>query len=310
MKKLFAGIVAALALIPVVANAASYSVGEYVNFAGNDSDWTAFNTVGSAEDAKKWLDESGVPGYYISDSTTEGYLKVLQIAYSQGESGADLDTSTSIAYSKTLAEIDTAVTTPYGRTENGAFAIASLEDITTVLGITNGEIPVNAVNTKILNKITASADLFNESVVYVFTNTSPSTDHYWAVKVTRANKNVTAYELVNVDLSDDENNDVEYSFLFTTIEMNEAYVCKTATTDTYSCYECPTTEENKTEYVWRKDGSQASECKKVEKIATKAKCVKSPKTGVDSYLVPSAIVLGVCAIVLTVLKRKDAFKAI
>ena len=310
MKKLFAGIVAALALIPVVANAASYSVGEYVNFAGNDSDWTAFNTVGSAADAQEWLDNSGVPGYYISDATTEGYLKVLQIYQSVGESGADLSTTTSIAYSKTLEAIDTAVTTPYGRTENGAFAVATYDEIAGVLGITGTTIPVNAKNTKILNKITVSADLpaINEPIVYVFTSTSgTATGTYKAVKVTRANGEVTEYELVEIDPEDSA---IEYSFLFTTIEMNEAYVCKTATTDTYSCYECPTTEENKTEYLWRKDGSQADACKKVEKITSKAKCVKSPKTGVDSYLVPSAIVLGVCAIVLTVLKRKDAFKAI
>ena len=44
MKKLFAGLVAILALAPVVANAASYTAGQYVNFAGTAEDAQHFRS--------------------------------------------------------------------------------------------------------------------------------------------------------------------------------------------------------------------------------------------------------------------------
>ena len=59
-----------------------------------------------------------------------------------------------------------------------------------------------------------------------------------------------------------------------------------------------------------KIGEQGENCKLVEKVTAKSKCVKSPKTGVEEYIVEFIAVAGVCGVALVIAKRKDLFRSI
>ena len=71
MKKLFASLVALLAMAPVVANAATYTKGDYINFAGNDEEWAGFQNAPSQyfldQNAKHNYKLIGVVSYIIND---------------------------------------------------------------------------------------------------------------------------------------------------------------------------------------------------------------------------------------------------
>ncbi len=313
MKKLFAGIVAALALIPVVANAASYEKGEYVNFAGNDSDWSAFHAAGTPEEIAEYLEKTGVGTLYIEDAAHDGYLRVISLVANVTRSdglyahGGTIETGA--LYEKVALENRKEVVKPYGyatNEDNGVdVTVATLADITAIFGVSaeNDKVQLTDKNKAIFEIMTAKTE---DGKVYIFTSTDKTgaDDTYYALEVTKADGAVTNVELVAHTAEGTFN-----AALFSVLEMNKAYVCTDAPEESYACYECTTT-DNQTEFQWRVEGTQADTCKKSTKITSKAKCVKSPKTGVDSYLIPSAIVLGVCAIVLTVVKRKDAFRSI
>ena len=316
MKKLFAGIVAALALVPVVTNAASYKKGEYINFAGNDSDYSAFQAAVAADEYETYAENSGVGSIYMAAGHT-GYLRVIPLTANISLTGGVMASTTgdikgaNTTYAQVAAELRNGIKSPYGYATTAANGIdvdtATLEEIQSTFGVTteNSTVELTDVNKAIFYTITARND---EGTYYIFTKTQDTNDAtlYWALEVTKtSNEDVASVKLVKHVAAETG----MISYIFPVVEMNEEYVCSKPTSGTYACYEC-TTSDNQTEYIWRLEGSQADTCKKSTKITSKAKCVKSPKTGVDSYLVPSAIVLGVCAIVLTVVKRKDAFKAI
>ena len=87
--------------------------------------------------------------------------------------------------------------------------------------------------------------------------------------------------------------------------VNKKQDCnKKQTEQKYACYSCGD------DYTWTTVGSQADTCTLVEKVTSKANCVKSPKTGVKEYALEFAIVAGIGIAVLTVVKRKDLFRSI
>ncbi len=313
MKKLFAGIVAALAFIPVVANAASYKVGDYVNYAGSESDWSAFHAAGTQEQILDFWENTGVGTLYLGEGHT-GYNRSLSLVANTLISGVANSVSSGTLYNKVVAENRKEAVSPYGyattATDGIDVEIATLADITALFGVsTAGQtVELNDKNLAVFQIMTADKETLDEDdTVYIFTKSedSATAGNYFAIKLTRADSVVTKAELVSHAVADT----TIFAGLFSVIEMNKDYVCTEAPESSYVCYEC-TTEDNQTEYLWRIEGSQPDNCKKSTKITSKAKCVKSPKTGVDNYLIPAAVVLAVCAIVLTVLKRKDAFKAI
>lgn len=313
MKKLFAGLVAVLALAPVAANAASYTAGQYVNFAGNDQDAQNFRS----ENYDEWiLNNSGVGSLYIEDTThtdSEGnkYLKVMSLVNNQfsdqsifNEEGTALEVGAgSFIKDDFFGDIAKEVTKPYGYSSNGTdvdITIATKEEVMKLLGVSAVDENV-AVKGDIGAAFNMLLDGKNAGTYYFFTNTKDGTNKFFAVEVIKTATTVTSIKFVSTEAK------TTNATVIPVLEMNSAYVCSGETEDEYACYECPS-ENNKTILSWFKKGSQAANCKEVDK--PKSKCATSPKTGVDSYLIPSAIVLGVCAIVLTVLKRKDAFKAI
>ena len=315
MKKLFASIIAALAFAPVVANAASYTVGEYLNFAGNDSDWTTFNAAGTDAEYEDYISNHGVGTLYVGTSNHTGYLISLSLVANETVSTglyAAGQTITTGTLFNDIADLNRAeAVKPYGYATNETtgidVSVASLNDIKAIFGVNNVGDKVNLTDKNLaVFKLWTDSPLLSDGKIYFFTSTETATSSgtYYAIEVTKAGENVTNAELVTHAAVGTFN-----ATLFSVIEMNEEYVCSKPKEEKYVCYECTTT-NNEIDYQWRLEGSQAENCKKSTKITSKAKCAKNPKTGVDSYLIPSAIVLGVCAIVLTVVKRKDAFKAI
>lgn len=313
MKKLFAGIIAALAFIPVVANAASYTAGQYVNFAGNDTD--ASNFKNGTYDATI-LGNSGVGSLYIEDTEHEDsdgnkYLKVMSLINNQfsaesifNEGGTELDVDAGSFIKKDFfPSIRNEIDKPYGYASNGTdvdVTIATKADVMKLFGVSNANDSI-----AVAGEIGAAFNLLvypmGAGTYYFYTSTKDGADKFFAIEVVKSATEVTSIKFVSVEAK------TSNATVIPVVEMNSAYVCSGETEKDYACYECPTT-DNKTAFSWLEKGKQADNCKEVDK--PKAKCATSPKTGVDSYLIPSAIVLGVCAIVLTVLKRKDAFKAI
>ena len=316
MKKLFAGIIAVLALAPVVASAA-YTSGDYINFAGNEDDWNAFQT-----NEDEYLNRTGNGTIYIGESDKKDehnnkYLRVINLfgyssdAFANTEQDPVVDTTVGSPYMTLVGNVRESVKSPYGYASTAAGVdvdVATLEDLTAVFGVSSLNDTVELTG----DVKTFFGEMFTvipKDVIYVGTKTAVpnSTTNIYALKVEKTNNEITSIKLVSVNKAGEGS---QYGhLLLPVVLMNEAYVCEAGTEETYSCYECPTTGDQ-TEYTWKKDGSQDAACKKIDTITTKAKCAKNSKTGVDNYLIPSAIILGVCAIVLTVVKRKDAFKAI
>lgn len=321
MKKLFAGLVALLAMAPVVANAASYTKGDYVNFAGNDDQWRMFTD--NPESYK--LNYTGNGTIYIEDSDktdSDGhkYLRVINLVGYSNDSLVATDNMTVLqgdVYTKVAKELRFNISSPYGYATDASVGVdvdvATAADIKTLFGVdTIGqEVKLDGDMKTFFKEVFVSLGS-GKTTLYVGTKTPSTTTgktdtHVLGLKITKSGDEIDKIVLADVAKEGGEDNSA-YS-LFPVVLMNEAYVCKTATTETFACYECPTTGDQ-TEYVWKAEGSQDAACKKIETVTTKGKCAKNAKTGVDSYLIPAAIILGVCAIVLTVVKRKDAFRAI
>ena len=239
-----------------------------------------------------------------TDSDGNKYLKVMSLfnIMTNFNNEGEIDDS---AFGDVIEVIREHVNYPYGYSASGStvdVSIATKEEAMKLFGVSN----VNDSIT-LTGDIKAAFAMMAESAItdtfYLYTNTKDTSvaGNYFAVEIKKSANEITSAKFVSHAL------DNVNAYVIPVIEMNSAYVCSGETEEEYACYECPS-ENNKTILSWFKKGSQSANCKEVDK--PKSKCATSPKTGVDSYLIPSAIVLGVCAIVLTVLKRKDAFKAI
>ena len=321
MKKLFACLVALLAIAPVVANAASYTKGDYINFAGNSEEWELFK---NAPDSYA-LNYTGNGTIYIEDSNKTDdaghkYLRVINLfALSQDSlvSVSSNPITSATVYTEAVTGLRESIKSPYGYATDASTGIdvdiATATDIKTLFGVdtVGQEVTLTGDMKTFFGEVFASLGS-GKTTLYMATKTASTTSgkestHVVGLKITKSGDAISKIELADV-LKEGGEEGAAYS-VFPVVLMNEAYVCSAGTEETYSCYECPTTGDQ-TEYVWKVTGSQDAACKVVDTVTTKSNCAKNAKTGVDSYLIPAAIILGVCAIVLTVVKRKDAFRAI
>jgi hypothetical protein len=71
-----------------------------------------------------------------------------------------------------------------------------------------------------------------------------------------------------------------------------------------ACYDC------NGEYKWFAVGQQGAECELIKSIDVKSKCAKTPKTGVEDYVLEFLIIVSVAALVLFVVRKNDLFKTI
>ena len=308
-KKFLAGLALLLGCVPFISvNAATRTAGDSVNYFKNDADVSLYN---SREDG--W-DEVGLIGYYIQADTDSTYSKVIS-SYTMGQTslttapGDDIMTSDDAVFKDLVDAIRLEVTTPYGKADSDGKVIVDLatkDDVKAIFGTDSGSITLTDTTKHILKQLTGQA---THATSYLFTKTDGDSLQYVVIKVTASNGEVTAAEVTEQDA--DYANSGEFSYLMPVLYMNETYTCDTSTEAEYACYSCPdSSDTTKTTYIWSKTGSQDSSCTLVTTVSKKSKCVTPAKTGVDNYLVPVAIVLGVSLIVLTVVKRKDAFRAV
>lgn len=317
MKKILAVLVAILAVIPVVANAAEYAAGDYINFFKNEGDKNAYGTDG---------DESvGMATIYVggADKDVDGvkYLKSLAIGYHGSSTMCSTPACTDYdkvvvvngvamnVLTKNYDILSKNIEKPagfYGDDGKLVVEIATLADLQAALKFTD---TIDVSDEKIagwLNGLTGGYKVGAGADSYIGTSTKvDGQNKFKAIKVTKDSAGKVTAAVV------EEVNDTATVWAGTIVYMNETYTCKGGSTDEYLCYSCPTdSDKNKKEYVWKKKGEQAAECEVVTDKVRASDCITPPPTGVDNYLIPAAVVLGVCAIVLTVVKRKDAFRAI
>ena len=326
-KKILALLVMLFVVVPVVVvNAASYEVFQFINFLPNAADEAAY---------KDGNYSVGFGTYYLGttdkkDDKGNSYLKVLSAGLTGSTSiathGVNYKDEVDGIYKKYMAEVAAPLTAPYAYTESDKVVVDLITKDEAVAAFnagnastdTNGnETYTIALNDNVKNMLQyLTINDANTSYIATSTNaTTPSNeagyDYYYAIKVTKDGAgNITAasIEAINGEGFDSQGTGAMIYGGFVLL-MNEGYTCKEDTDDNYACYSCPT-DSNTTEYVWKASKNVDSKCTIVKTVGSKAKCVKNVKTGVESYLAPAAIVLGVCAIVLTVVKRKDAFRAI
>lgn len=329
-KKILAALVMLLAIVPavVVKAAASYSALDYINFLGTEADKSAYE----AGDYSVGFGTFYMGTSEYKDADNHAYLKVVS-GGTAGTTGA-LTNAPSGDYKATGTLFDnylknalaTEVEAPFAYTADNKVVVdlITLDEAVALFGATEGtantngktySIELNDAKKRVLTYLTGKgSDKYTTSYVYTSskgndTTVDTQTAHtYYAIKVTKnANGEITAASIEAIPDVGLEGTNYYYGAFV--LYMNEGYTCKEDTEYNYACYSCPA-DNNTTEYVWKVSGTQDAKCTVVKTVGSKDKCVKNAKTGVESYLVPAAIVLGVCAIVLTVVKRKDAFRAI
>ena len=329
-KKILAALVMLLAIVPavVVKAAASYSALDFINFLGTEADKSAYE----AGDYSVGFGTFYMGTSEYKDADNHAYLKVVSGGTS-GTNGGLTNTPTG-DYKATGTLFDnylknvlaTEVEAPFAYTVDNKVVVdlITLDEAVTLFGAvkdTNKDsnnndtysIELNDAKKRVLKFLTAK-DLKTTSYVYTKTTgenitlNSITSSSYYAIKVTKDSAGEITAASIEAIPGDGLSQEYYYYGAFV-LYMNEGYTCKEDTEYNYACYSCPA-DNNTTEYVWKVAGTQDSKCTVVKTVGSKDKCVKNAKTGVESYLVPAAIVLGVCAIVLTVVKRKDAFRAI
>lgn len=324
-KKILAALVMLLAIVPavVVKAAASYSALDYINFLGTEADKSAYE----AGDYSVGFGTFYMGTSEYKDADNHAYLKVVS-GSTYGTTGGLTDGpqgnyKTSELFTKYVTSLTGEIESPFAYTADNKVVVdlITLDEAVALFGATEGtanangktySIELNDAKKRLLNYLTAKD---TKTVSYVYTSSKgtagATNDRYYAIKVTKdANGGITSASIEAIDDIGAEGaaTGTMYYGAFV-LYMNEGYTCKEDTEYNYACYSCPA-DNNTTEYVWKVTGTQDAKCTVVKTVGSKDKCVKNAKTGVESYLVPAAIVLGVCAIVLTVVKRKDAFRAI
>ena len=89
------------------------------------------------------------------------------------------------------------------------------------------------------------------------------------------------------------------------VYLDKTYDCvDRESKEDYSCYSCDD------EYRWLTVGTQPESCTLVEDITRESACVKSPKTGVEDYILEFVIIASICGVALYLVKKKDLFRGI
>ena len=93
--------------------------------------------------------------------------------------------------------------------------------------------------------------------------------------------------------------------LIPVVYLDKTYDCiDRESQEDYSCYSCDE------EYRWLTTGTQPESCTLVEDITRESACVKSPKTGVEDYILEFVIITVICGTALYLIKKKDLFRGI
>lgn len=296
MKKLMA-ILAALLLVPTMAFADTwytYTAGQEVNFYTHKDDETGKTSIilsdegGESQYAKAWF--VGIQGtamyeYYDVNLHEEGTDSTVLENTDIYKELSSLVNDNVFGFADHAKDIS----------EKGNLGLITLEELKTVF-----EAKADGENYTI--DVEKYGSVF-EKIVTSKTQIATSTvegDNVWVVEMTRdADLKVTALTVKKVPVT------TTGLVMVPVVYVDKTYDCtEREIKNTYACYQCGE------EYSWAKIGEQADECKLVENVTTKSKCVKSPKTGIEEYILEFVAVAGVCGVALVIAKRKDLFRSI
>ena len=294
MKKLMA-ILAALLVVPMVANADTwytYTAGQEVNFYTHKDDEVGHTSIilsdegGESQYVKAWF--VGIAGRDTAEMYADTNLGQSTDAF---EKTGAYKTLKSIVNENVAGFADHAKDID----EAGNLGLITLEELKTVFEAkADGEnytIDVEKYGA-VFSKIVTSGNVVATQTV--------EGDNVWAIELDRNDDlTVKAITVKKVPVT------TVGLVVVPVVYVDKTYDCtEREIKNTYACYVCGE------EYSWAKIGEQAKECKLVEKVTSKSKCVKSPKTGIEEYVLEFVAVAGVCGIALVIAKRKDLFRSI
>lgn len=298
MKRLMAILATMLLVVPMVANADTwytYTPGQEVNFYVNDDDETGKTSIilsdegGESQYVKAWF--IGIAGtstdVYFDTVTNTGDRTVFEQTNVYKELKGLVEDGAIAGFAGHAKDISTA----------GNLGLITLDELKTVFGATaDGENFTIDVATwgSVFERIVSSKNIILTSTV--------EGDNVWAIEVTKdANEKATAITVKKIAINGAES----MAVMVPVVYVDKTYDCtERQIQNTYACYECGN------EYTWSKIGEQADNCKKLDKITSKSKCVKNAKTGIEEYILEFVAVAGVCGVALVIAKRKDLFRSI
>ena len=295
MKKLMAILAALLVVAPATVKADTwftYTAGQEVNFYTHKDDEVGKTSIilsdegGESQYVKAWF--VGIQG-----TTSEVYADPIL-----GESVDSFDKTGAYKQTLNLVNNEVAGFADHAKdvTAEGNLHLITLEELKTVFGATaDGENYTIDVATwgEVFEKVVTSSTIIMTETV--------EGDDVWVVELTKnASLEVTAITVKKVPYKTTNN-----YVMLPVVYVDKTYDCtEREIKNTYACYQCGD------EMSWAKIGEQGENCKLVEKVTAKSKCVKSPKTGIEEYILEFIAVAGVCGVALVIAKRKDLFRSI
>ena len=138
--------------------------------------------------------------------------------------------------------------------------------------------------------------------LYTQTVEKVGNDYYvWVVKFPKnANREVTS-----ITIERELTSSATTYALVPVVYLDKTYDCiDRDNIENYSCYSCDD------EYRWLSVGTQPEACTLVEDVTKESACVKSPKTGLEDYILEFVVIATVCGIALYLVKKKDLFRGI
>ena len=296
MKKLMA-ILAALLLVPTMAFADTwytYTAGQEVNFYTHKDDETGKTSIILSDEGGE---SQYVKAWFVGIQGTAMYEYYDVNLHEAGTDSTVLENTDIYKELTTLVEDNVFGFADHAKdiSEKGNLGLITLAELKTVF-----EAKADGENYTI--DVEKYGSVF-EKIVTSKTQIATSTvegDNVWVVEMTRdADLKVTALTVKKVPVT------TTGLVMVPVVYVDKTYDCtEREIKNTYACYQCGE------EYSWAKIGEQADECKLVENVTTKSKCVKSPKTGIEEYILEFVAVAGVCGVALVIAKRKDLFRSI
>lgn len=298
MKKLMAVLAAIMVLVPISVKAdtyATYNAGEEVNFYAYDEDTQGHMSI--------ILEDKGSEEQYVKAWFT-GIIGTGQDVYADVALQQNVNAFENTGAYKTL--LDHLNTHVYGFSghaldinQAGNLQLITLQELISVFGATqSGEIytiDMNKWGPYFTKVVTSANGLMTQTV---------EGDSVWVVKFAR-DPNTTALTGLTVEKVPWATTTFNDYALSPVVYVDKTYDCLERTLNTdYACYKCDE------EYTWVAVGEAAETCELVPDITTKSKCVVSPETGLEEYLLEFIAVVGVCGLALIIAKRKDLFRSI
>lgn len=296
MKKLMALLSVFMLVIPFASVSAAdktwytYTTGDEVNFYQYEGDSVGKTTI--------ILSDEGQNSQYVK-TLVVGFTTSNSQPYAEKVDGDPTVFENTLAYKNLKDAVNAELFgMPNAKDINvkGNLGLITLDELKTIFGATlSGDKYVISAE-----KWGHVFDIIAGSKSGMYTQTVEGED-VWVVKFTKDdNDKITA---INVE-KEPVASGVTWE-LVPVVYLDKTYDCTEREVQSdYACYQC------NDDYVWSKVGSQAETCKLIEKINKKAECVKSPKTGLEDYIVEFLAVAGICGVALVVAKRKELFRGI